>query len=179
MTFDDEADDVSPDVIRSVAAEISGGGLQPLSDEEKLQRQIEWQNRREEEEFWRIERERERAGKEMEERRSLALAAEREAHKASLERQREIDRQVTQRSLFNLGMSAARQDAFQRNVENAHAQNVKQQYRQTLLGELDAMIAAKFAAPEPEPEPEDEPGSHFGDPGFSVEAWSRRRRRWF
>ena len=148
MTFDDEADDVSPDVIRSVAAEISGGGLQPLSDEEKLQRQIEWQNRREEEEFWRIERERERAGKEMEERRSLALAAEREAHKASLERQREIDRQVTQRSLSDLRLQSAQQSGWQRDVTRAMQNQAAYQARHTLLNELESMLT-----PPPLPEP--------------------------
>jgi len=65
-----------------------------------------------------------------------AIAAKAERDRAQRERAHEIDRQ----SLFNLGVSAARQDAFQRNVENAHAQNVRQQYTTSLMDELNRAI---------------------------------------
>jgi hypothetical protein len=44
-------------------------------------------------------------------------------------------------------LAASRADNFQRDVRNSHAQSVKQQYWQTLMGNLDAMINA----PKPEP----------------------------
>jgi hypothetical protein len=37
-------------------------------------------------------------------------------------------------------VSAARQDAFAKNVENAHVQNVRQQYTNSLMSELDRAI---------------------------------------
>ena len=58
------------------------------------------------------------------------------------ERAAEIDRLTTQRALSALRLSAARQDTFERDVRNSHAQSVRQQRYQTLMGELDAMINA-------------------------------------
>jgi iron only hydrogenase large subunit-like protein len=39
MTFNYENTDTPDDVVRSVAAEMSGGGLKPLSEDERLQRE--------------------------------------------------------------------------------------------------------------------------------------------
>ena len=42
--------------------------------------------------------------------------------------------------MLDLRLAAARQDTFQRNVENAHAQNVRQQYTTSLMDELNRAI---------------------------------------
>jgi hypothetical protein len=72
--------------------------------------------------------------------------------------------------------------SWQRNVENATNQAVRQQYRQTLMGELDAMINPP--QPEPEPEPQiivvsDEGSPELGSPDFDVGAFNKKSRRWW
>jgi hypothetical protein len=148
FNYDDA--DAPDEVIRSVAASMSDSALKPLTDLEIAERD-EWRRdylaRQQQENIaadeYRLEKERER---EAVAQREAAIAAQQAREKASVKRQREIDREVNRRALLNLGAAASRADTFQRDVRTSHAQNVKQQYYQTLMGELDAMINA----PKPE-----------------------------
>ena len=78
--------------------------------------------------------------------REAAIAAQEAQEKVKAVRRQEFDRELHRRDMLDLRMAATRADNFQRDVRTAQAQSVKQQYRQTLLGELDAMINA----PKPE-----------------------------
>jgi hypothetical protein len=94
MAFDYEAQPDTPDdVIRRIGAEMSGGGLKPLSDAERLEREI-WRAQRAQEraladEQRKIERERQEAEKEavarQEAAESLALANRQAREKARQE----------------------------------------------------------------------------------------------
>jgi hypothetical protein len=65
------------------------------------------------------------------------------------ERQRERDRE---QQLVGLHIRAKQQEIWQSNVESAARIGLAQQYRNTLMGELDAMINP----PQPQPPPESE-----------------------
>jgi hypothetical protein len=133
---------------RAVAAEMSGGGLAPLTEQQIAERQ-EWlaehrariEQERIDAEQHRLEREHQRAAKEAAERRSLALAAQRE-------RAAEIEHLTTRRSLSDLHFQSAQQTGWQRDITRAMQNQAAYQARQTLLSELEAMVNPP-AAPEP------------------------------
>jgi hypothetical protein len=112
------------------------------------------------------------------ERRETALANAQAREIAQRERSAEIGRQVRDRTLSDLRLHATQQERRHRELDSALRHNARQQYAQTLMGELEAMINPP--APEPdEPVIEDEPGSTFGTADFNVEAWSKKRRSWW
>jgi hypothetical protein len=152
MAFDFDADDTSHEIVRGVANEMAGGGLKPLSEEEialrEIEREVRLEETRQREEQWRLEHQQQEAAKLEAAQRQAAVAAKAERDKAQRERSGQIDRELRRREMLDLRMAAARQDSFQRNVENAHRNAVAYQQRQTILSELEAMINP----PEPPPE---------------------------
>jgi hypothetical protein len=146
MAFDYEATEADDEAVRRVAGEMTGAPLAPPSPEEQEQRAAQQELYRQQEEQWQHEREQQEAARAAQERAEWLKEHRQQEAIRQRERAHDIERQVTRRSLSDLRMAAARQDAFERDVRNSHAQSVKQQYRQTLLGELDAMINA----PKPE-----------------------------
>jgi hypothetical protein len=142
-----DTDDVTA---RRVASEMTGCPLAPLSPEQIALREIERETQqelyRQQEELWRHELEQKEAARAAQEKAEFLAEHRQRKIIRQQERQHQIDREVNRRGLMDLRMSAARRDAFERDVRESHAQGVRQQYRQTLLGELDAMINA----PKPE-----------------------------
>jgi hypothetical protein len=157
--------DVSDDVIRAVAAEMSGHGLRPLSDEEREQRRIEnelwrWECQQREEQR-RFEYEQQQAIKAEAAGRDRRIAAEAARQKANRElRERDRERQ-REREIFELRLQTAQQRGWMNNVENAARAGLVQAQRRTLMDELERMINPPQPPPEPEPEyiePEEERG---------------------
>jgi hypothetical protein len=140
MAFD-YTDSNNDEAARAVAAEMTNSELRPLSESEWLERQA-WR-----EECHRRDREMHeeylaaQAAKEAVAERERAIAAKAERDRAQRERTREIERQVTQQSLSQLRMSAARQDRFANSVAAAHRNAQAYAARQTILSELEAMIS--------------------------------------
>jgi hypothetical protein len=150
VKFDYDRPDVPDEVHRAVCAEMAGTKLQPLTDEEIAQREIEREIQRAEyaryEQETAARHERERVAR-AEQERAEWLAEHRKAEAVrQRERAQEIERLTTQRSLSDLRMSAAKRDAFERDVRNSHTQGVRQQHLQRLMDEWGAMINA----PKPE-----------------------------
>jgi hypothetical protein len=155
--FDYDSASVPDTAVADVVADIySTGKLPPLSDAEREQRRIE-------KEIWRwecqqreegraFERERQQQELEAAARHEAALEqqeANRKARLALQERQRERDRE---QQLVGLSIRARQQEVWASNVENAARIGLAQRYRNTLMGELDAMINL----PQPEPISSDE-----------------------
>jgi hypothetical protein len=144
IKFNYDVDTPDLEAARSVAASIQDVALKPLTDLEIAERQ-EWlaehRARCEAERIaadeYRLAQERER---EAVAQREAAIAAQQARDKASVERQHQIDREVNRRGLMDLRLAAAKQDAFQRNVESADRNALAYQQRQTILSELEAMI---------------------------------------
>jgi hypothetical protein len=151
MAFDYTVTDTPDDVVRAIANEMSDGGLKPLSDEERLERQI-W---REEQAFLAqerlIERERQQAEIEAAARHEQALAlaednrrAREKAHQEYLARQ---ERQGHSNVLAVLQSEAQQSAAWRNAVRNA----IAYQNRMTLMNELEAALAPPAPPPSPEP----------------------------
>jgi hypothetical protein len=157
--FDYTATDTPSDVVLSVADAIRADyRLAPLTDEQKLQRRID-------QEIWREQQAlaSERRAFEYQERQAEAEAIARaeqaaeiaEANrKRTLERQEQIARQVQQREMADLRLKVQSHSGWQSGVQRAVRQNLADQYRNTLMGELDAMINPPPPQPTPEPEPQ-------------------------
>jgi hypothetical protein len=186
MSFDYSADDVDDEKVRAVASEMAGGGLKPISPEEIAQREIEWEIRREE------SRARQREMDAAHEAERLARAEQEQAEWLSEHRKQEAIRQrersehftreLHQRELRDMRFQITQAKAWQRNVDDFANRAVRQQYRQTLVGELDAMINPP--QPEPEPEPQiimvsDEGSPELGSPDFDVRVFNKKSRRWW
>jgi len=151
-SFDYDSPDVLDEVHRAIVAEMSGSVLAPLSDEEiaqrEMEREIQQELYRQQEAEIAAAHEHERLAKaEQEQAEWLAEHRKVEAIRQR-ERAQEIDRLTTQRALTDLRLAAARQDTFQRNVENAQRNALAYQQHQTVLSHLEAMINP----PEPPPE---------------------------
>jgi hypothetical protein len=148
MAFDYEAElakEPDPEAVRRMDEEIRGSyRLPPLTPEEIAKRDLERKTQREESvRVWRkIESrlEREQAAKAEQERAEWLKEHRKQEAIRQRERAVEIDRQVTQQSLRDMRMAAARQDAFQHDVRTAHVQNVRQQYTTSLFAELEKAI---------------------------------------
>jgi hypothetical protein len=170
-----------------VAAIRNHGKLPPLSEQEIEQRRIA-----NELYHWECQRREEQRAFEYRERQAEAEAiarAERAAEiaesnrKARLERQAIINQQVRDREIADLRLQTAQQRGWMNNVENAARNAVQQRYRQTLMGELDAMINP--AQPQPPPEPEviyveaAEGSDQLGTSDFNPKLWMQKPRSWF
>jgi hypothetical protein len=149
MAFDYDNAYTPDEVVRSVAASMSDTGLKELTPEQELER-LEWRRdylaRCEDErlaaEQHMLAREHERTAKEAAERRSLALAAQRE-------RAEEIERLTTRQSLSDLRFQSAQQTGWQLNITRAMQIQAAYQARQTLLNELESMLTPPAPPPEP------------------------------
>jgi hypothetical protein len=161
-----EFDTPDPEAVAAVADEIRGHGkLPPLSDEEREQRRLEQQIWREQQQWLaekrRIEWERQQAEAEEVAKREQAAAATETAREARLARQQEIDRLVREKELRSLRLEVSRQSWWQNQVEAATRNAARQQYTNSLMGELEKMLAPPAPPPEPEiiyAEPEEEVG---------------------
>jgi hypothetical protein len=150
------------DVVKAI---VNNGKLPPLTDEEKTQRCIDNQihlaqcrERDEERRAEYLEHQALEAAAVEHERRVTAAAAREKARQDYIARQeRQRDQQISQ-----LHYRARQAELWQSNVDAAAYNNVQQRYRQTLMGELDAMINPP-QPPEPveviEPDP-------LGSPNF-------------
>jgi hypothetical protein len=184
IKFDYSATSAPDDVVRSVAAEMTGGGLKPLTDDERIERKI-WR----EEQAWLAEQ------RDMDRRqRQAEQAAEAEAmarHEAALEQaernrvtrlehQAQIALDANRRELADLRFQSAQHQAWQRNVDNAARNAIAYRQRETLMSELDALVT-----PPPPPEPtvvyvEAAEGSdQLGTPDFNPKLWMQKSRPWF
>jgi hypothetical protein len=186
MAFDYTATDTPDEVIRAVVAEMRDADLKPISEDERLKRQL-WRD----EQAWlaeqrRIERERQR-----ERQRDEAEAIAR--HEAALEQaeqnralrlaQQERDKErQREREFLDLRIQAAQTRGWMINAETAARNAVRQRYTQTLMGRLDAMINPPQPA-EPAREiiyiSEDEGSADLGDRDFNPALWMRKSRRWW
>jgi hypothetical protein len=146
---------LKPDeTVRSVAAEMSGGGLKPLTDEERAERERWREELRQRDEHDRLVNERARAQAE----RLRQDAARRDAHEAHLRWQRDQTvRTVPSHNaeLEQLRRYAERTEAYRNNVEQATVANLKIRYQNSLFEELNQMIAQQYG-PKVEPELDDE-----------------------
>jgi hypothetical protein len=181
--FDYTATDTPDDVVRSVAAEISGGGLKPLSDHERLQRQL-WRD----EQAWqseqrRAEREHQRAEAEAVARHEAALEQAEANRRARLERQERQREQDRERQLVGLHIRAKQQEVWQSNVENAARNAVAVRQQQALLADVERHFTPPAPPPEPEREivylSEDEGSPDLGTRDFDPKAWMKKPRAWF
>jgi hypothetical protein len=187
VSFDYDQPDVPEVVAAAVVAEIKSHGTPPPpTPEEQEERWLASQAWREQcrqrDEQRRLEYEQEEAAR-AEQEKAEWLAEHRKAEAArQRERQEQFTRELHQRELRDMRFQLTQAKSRQRNVENATNQAVRQQYRQTLLGELDAMINPP--QPEPEPEPQiivvsDEGSPELGSPDFDVGAFNKKSRRWW
>jgi hypothetical protein len=185
MSFDYTATDTPDDVVRSVAAEINGGGLKPLSDDERLEREI-WR----EQQAWRAEQRdaerRQRQAEQAAEAESIARAEQaaeiaESNRRLRLERQERINRDVQQRELADLRIRSAAHEGWQRGVENAARNAVRQRYTQELMGELDALTNPPQPATPPEPEVIEtvEGSDQLGTSDFNPKLWMQKPRSWW
>ena len=129
----------------------------------------------------RLEHQQEEEAKREAAQREAAIAADQERNKARVARQDQFTRELHQRELRDMRFQMAQHRAWQRNVEAATHNVVRQQQTQTLMGELDAMISPP--APPPEPQivyVEAEQGSdQLGTADFNIELWSKKPRPWW
>jgi hypothetical protein len=141
MAFDYGDIDTPDETVRSVAAEMSGGGLKPLTDEERADRERWREELRQRDEHDRVISERARA--EAERWRLDAARREQEiAHREYVSRQREQFKQNNE--LADLKRHAERTEAYRNSVEQATVANLKTQYQNSLFSQLDQMIAQQY-----------------------------------
>ncbi len=180
MSFDYQNIDTPDDV----AAEMSGGGLKPLTEDEKLERQI-W---REEQAFLAQERNTEYRQRQAERaaeaeaiaRHESALALAEANRKSRLERQERISREVRERELADLRLQSARHQAWQRDVDNAARRAVAARQQQALLADVERrLIPPTPLEREPEVVEAAEGSDQLGDRDFSVDAWMKKSRSWW
>jgi hypothetical protein len=149
MAFD-YATETNPDAVVAVGDAIRGGtALAPVSDEDRMARDLEREIRLQENRR-RRERERERAleAEAAQHAAAVAAAQEREAANLALRaRHAELGRQ---REMSHLRLQATQQQAWQLNFERYANNAAHQQRTASLVGELDVMLSP----PPPEPEPE-------------------------
>jgi hypothetical protein len=170
MAFDYSQPDVPASAVADVVAEITSyGKLPPLSDEERETRRIERELYR-----WQCQQREEERAFEYRERQAEAEAIARAEHaaeiaganrKRTLERQEQISRQAQERQLRDLHYKTRQQELWQQNVDRAAYNALAQRYRHTLMGQLDAMIAANNSRqqlPPPEPEVVEQPTEDTG-----------------
>ena len=185
MAFDYEAADTDDETVRAVAAEMAGGGLKPLSEEEialrEIEREVRLEETRQREEQWRLEHQQQEAAKLEAAQREAAIAAAEANRKARQERAAEIEREARNHQLCDLQMRTAKTDSWQQTADRAMRNAAAYQQRQTLMNELEAMINP----PAPPPEPtlvyvEAEEGSdELGTADFNIERWSKKPRSWW
>jgi hypothetical protein len=128
--------------------------LPELTPEQQQQRRIDYEIFREEQAWAEAERraERERIDAKAEgiARHEAALEQAERNRVARLELQKRQREQDLERRLVGLQIRARQQEVWQSNVENAARTGIAQRYRNSLMGELDAMINP----PQPQREPE-------------------------
>jgi hypothetical protein len=181
--FETETDDAA---VRAVAAEMSGSPLAPLSPEEIALREIERETQqelyRQHEEQWRLEHEQERAARAEQEKAEWLLEHRKQEAIRQRERQEQLTRDLHQRELRDMRFQLTQAKSWQRSVDDAANRAVRQQYRQTLMGELEAMINPPVPPPEPEPQTiviSDEGSPELGSPDFDVRAFNKKSRPWW
>lgn len=151
MTFDYEAD-TPADAVLSVADSIrSSCRLPPLTEKQKEQRRVEIEDHQELErwraEDRRAERERQQAETEAIARQEAAAEIAEHNRLRRLQQQREYMERAEHRSR-SLDLSALKFEAQSQAAWRAAVQqDLRAQYRNSLVGELDAMIAAQNAQP--------------------------------
>jgi hypothetical protein len=182
--FDYQAE-TKTDAVLSVADAIrSSHRLAPLTDEQKLQRQIEIEAWREEQAFLaakrRFEYEQRQAEAEAIARHEAAIERAEVNRKARLERSAEIERQTREIELRDLQTRDRLHQVWQTGVQNAVRQTIAANQQTSLMAELEKMLTPP--APPPEPEnvteiiytSEDEAGSpHLGDRDFNPKLWTK------
>jgi hypothetical protein len=156
FNYEVETDD---EAVRAVAAEISGGGLKPLTDEERAQRE-RWRDEcRLRDQQIHDQRVRAEAAKQ-EAVRQQAELARRQAHEESVRRGKErLANQAKQREADSLKSRISQTELWQARVEQAHFLAAREQYRQALLQDLKNIVSPP-QPPEPTVvyvEPDDEP----------------------
>jgi hypothetical protein len=166
---------------RRIAAEISGGGLEPLSDDERIERQ----NWREEQNFLaqerRLERERQQDEADAVARHEAALEQQEANRKRTLERQEQISRQVRDREIADLRLQTAQQRGWMINAENSARNAVAVRQRQVLIADIES----HFNPPPPPPEPEViyvegvEGSDQLGTSDFNPTLWMQKSRSWW
>ncbi len=180
MGFDYSNTETDDEAVRTVAAEISGGGLQPLSAEEQIAREYWRERQRQRDQQMRLERERRAAEAAAEARRQAAVVRQQERDRRVREMTERIELQNRQRKTAELEHRVAQTQNWQRNVEQARANAVRQQYQKSLLDDLKNLVN-----PPAEPEPEViyvepyEGSDQLGDRDFNVELWRKKPRPWW
>ena len=137
--------DVPDDVVRSVAAEISGGGLKPLSDQEKLDREI-WREQQlrqraladEQRAFEREQRQAELEATARHEAAEALALANRQARERMRQEYLTRQEQRTNAALSSLQFEAQQSAAWRNTVQNAVAY---QQLSTNSSGQLTSFIA--------------------------------------
>jgi hypothetical protein len=157
MAFDYEQPDVPATTVADVVADIvSHGTAPPLTDEEREQRWLAneaWREQcRQRDEQRRLEHQQELAAKAEQEQAEWLLEHRKQEAIRQRERQEQLTRDLHQRELRDMRFQLTAAKSWQRSVDDAANRAVRQQYRQSIVGELDAMIAAQFATPEPTPD---------------------------
>jgi hypothetical protein len=176
IEFDYSDADTPDEVVRSVAAEMSGGRLNPLSEDERLERERWREELRRRDEERQAEQEYRQAVADEAARQELADEIAERNRQWRLQQQREYQERAERRSR-NLDLSAlkleAQQAASWRNVVQA---SIRQQHVQSLYGELEKMLTPP--APPAEPEVtivygQYEGSSRLGDPDFNPDLWKK------
>ena len=154
-SFDFNWPDVSPDAVRAVANEMSDGGLKPLTDDERDERERWREEQRRQrvlaDEFARMERDERLAEQEAQARHGAALERQEANHKARLARSAEIERQTQQQQLADLQLSAAKQEAWRTNVQQQMARNQWHENTSRLIAEFERAINPPQPIAPPEP----------------------------
>lgn len=145
MTFDLDSPDVPDDVVRSVAAEITGGGLKPLTDDERTERE-RWREQQRRQRAWadeqrRMEHEHRQAESEAIARAEHAAEVAERNRKARLMRAAQIERQSRAIELRDLRQKVTQQGWWQTSVDRAIQNRAAYEQRQTLVNELERAMS--------------------------------------
>jgi primosomal protein N' len=174
---------VDAETIARVASEIKASGLpKPLSEDERIAFQIDWEIRQEQarqrDEQQRVENARRRAEAAEVARLETDVANAQAREKARLELRERADRQAREREIADLRIKAMAAQGWMTNVERAVQNAEVQRQRQALIDDLERSINPPPPAPELEPKvvvisENDFGSSHLGDSDFNPELLKR------
>jgi Skp family chaperone for outer membrane proteins len=158
----------------------AGYRLPELTEEQKVQRKLEqeiWRwDQKQRDEGQRLEDLRRRTIADQQARNEAQIAAAEAARKARLERSAEIDRKTKEIELANLRREVTKQSWWQSSLDQAIRRQRSLEYRNSLMGELDQMIAQPTPEPEPVDESEPDLGSpNIADPNFNPGYWLQKK----
>jgi hypothetical protein len=188
MAFDYDTPDVSAATLDSVVAEMSGSGLEPLTDEQLAERNFQHElwlmESRARDEQQRLEYEQKRLAAaeaervELERQNAIGRAKERERIDAEL-RER-LSRRTDDQRLSEIHGASIRAEQYRHGFARS-AQMAASRHR--LSAALDNVVATRYPPPPPAPTTvvvsESDGSEDFGSPNFDPAKWMKKPRSWW